>query len=80
MYESIFTKQKQFYQTGKTKPLNFRIEALKQLKRAVRYYEKELMQAMKRDFNKQKEDAYLTEIGYVYNDINHTFGFYSVWI
>ena len=79
MYESIFAKQKQFYQTGKTKPLHFRIEALKQLKRAIKYYEKELMQAMRRDFNKQKGDAYLTEIGYVYNDINHTLKNMKAW-
>lgn len=79
MYESIFAKQKQFYQTGKTKQLKFRIDALKQLKRGIKYYEEELMQAMKRDFNKQKEDAYLTEIGYVYNDINHTLKNMKEW-
>ncbi|GAB3067728.1 aldehyde dehydrogenase [Salinicoccus sesuvii] len=72
MYESIFNRQKQFYQSGKTRTLAFRIEALKQLKRGIQYYESDLLKAMKKDFNKGEAEAYLTEIGYVYNEINYT--------
>lgn len=79
MYESLFNRQKQFYQSGKTRTLAFRIEALKQLKRSIRYYEADLLDAMKKDFNKGEAEAYLTEIGYVYNEINYTIKHLETW-
>ncbi|MFC3419443.1 aldehyde dehydrogenase [Salinicoccus hispanicus] len=79
MYESLFNRQKQFYQSGKTKKLSFRIEALKQLKRSIQYYESDLLDAMKKDFNKGKAEAYLTEIGYVYNEINYSIKHIEEW-
>lgn len=71
MYESIYAKQKQFYQSGKPRNIKFRKDALKQLKRGIKYFENELSEAMLTDFNKQKTDTYMTEIGIVYNEINH---------
>ncbi|TVT28167.1 aldehyde dehydrogenase [Salinicoccus cyprini] len=79
MYESLFNRQKQFYQSGRTKTLSFRIEALKQLKRSIRYYESALLDAMEKDFNKGRAEAYLTEIGYVYNEINYTMKHLEEW-
>lgn len=79
MYESIFNKQKQFFQTKETLSLDVRIKALKQLKDAINFYEDELMFAMKSDFNKNESDAYLTEIGIVYNEINFHLKNLSRW-
>ncbi|WP_031546986.1 aldehyde dehydrogenase [Salinicoccus luteus] len=70
MHESLFNRQKQFYQSGKTHSIPFRIESLRQLKRAVHYYEDALLEAMKMDLNKGETEGYLTEIGYVYHDLN----------
>lgn len=79
MYESIYAKQKQFYQSGKSKGIKFRKNALKQLKRGIKYYEHELSEAMLNDFNKQKTDTYMTEIGIVYNEINHAVKHLDEW-
>ncbi|MFB9860531.1 aldehyde dehydrogenase [Salinicoccus siamensis] len=79
MIESLFAKQRQFFQSGKTLPIPFRIEALKQLKRSIKYHEEMLLEAMKADFNKGEPEAYLTEIGYVYNDINFTIKNLKEW-
>lgn len=79
MYESIYAKQKQFYQSGRTRNIKFRKDALKQLKRGIKFYEDELLSAMINDFNKQEPDAYLTEIGYAYNDISHTLKHLEKW-
>ncbi|HIV81627.1 MAG TPA: aldehyde dehydrogenase family protein, partial [Candidatus Salinicoccus merdavium] len=79
MYESIFNKQKQFFQTKETMPLDIRIKALKQLKDAIRFYEDDLMFAMRSDFNKNESDAFLTEIGIVYSEINFHLKHLSEW-
>lgn len=79
MYESLFNRQKQFYQSERTRSLPFRISALKQLKRSIQYYEAALLDAMKEDFNKGENEAYLTEIGYAYNDINFTIKHLKEW-
>ncbi|MDB0580006.1 aldehyde dehydrogenase [Salinicoccus roseus] len=79
MYESLFNRQKQFYQSESTRSIRFRISALKQLKRSIQYYEAALLDAMKKDFNKGEAEAYLTEIGYAYNDINFTIKHLKEW-
>lgn len=79
MYESLFNRQKQFYQSESTRSIQFRISALKQLKRSIQYYEAALLDAMKKDFNKGEAEAYLTEIGYAYNDINFTIKHLKEW-
>src|SRR5690625_227284 len=79
MYESIYARQKQFYQSGKSRDIKFRIDALKQLKRGIKYYEDELAEAMLADFNKQKPETYTTEIGIVYTEINHAVKHLEEW-
>lgn len=79
MYESIFAKQKQFYQSGKPREVKFRKNALKQLKRGIKYFEDELSEAMLNDFNKQKTDTFLTEVGIVYTEINHAVKHLDEW-
>ena len=79
MYESIYARQKQFYQSGKPRDIKFRLDALKQLKRGIKYYENELAEAMLADFNKQKPDTYMTEIGIVYTEINHAVKHLEEW-
>mgnify|MGYP005831600229 FL=1 len=79
MYESLFNRQRQFYQSESTRSIPFRISALKQLKRSIQYYEAALLDAMKEDFNKGEAEAYLTEIGYAYNDINFTIKHLKEW-
>mgnify|MGYP001269593733 CR=1 FL=1 len=46
MHESLFNRQKQFYQSESTRSIPFRISALKQLKRSIQYYEAALLDAM----------------------------------
>ncbi len=79
MYESIYVKQKQFHQLGKPHDLQFRKDALKQLKRGIKYFENELSEAMLIDFNKQKSDTFLTEVGIVYTEIDHALKNLDVW-
>lgn len=70
MYDSVFHKQKQFFQSNSTLSLDVRIMALKQLKDAIKLYEDDIMTAMREDYNKNESDAFLTEVGIVYSEIN----------
>lgn len=66
----IFNKQKEFFNLGKTKDINFRIEALKKLKRVIKENEDKILEALKRDLGKSNFESYATEIGLVYDEIN----------
>ena len=54
----IFNKQKEFFNLGKTKDINFRIEALKKLKRVIKENEDKILEALKRDLGKSNLYSY----------------------
>ncbi|MFD0713466.1 aldehyde dehydrogenase [Paenibacillus sp. GCM10027626] len=70
--EEIVREQQRYFAAGKTKPLASRAAALKQLKQAVQEHEKEIMASLYSDLNKSDTEAYLTEIGFLYQEINLT--------
>ncbi|MGD1808212.1 aldehyde dehydrogenase [Dapis sp. BLCC M126] len=55
---NILNKQRQFFATGKTKDIPFRIEQLKKLKQAVSDYQEKIAAAVKADLNRPKFEAY----------------------
>ena len=61
--------QKQFFGTHQTKSIDFRIEQLKILKKAIMAYEDRLYEALWADLHKSKFEAYATEIGLVLAEI-----------
>lgn len=67
----IIQQQRQFFNTGKTQDIEFRITQLKRLKQAVLDSKDEVIAAVKADLSKPAFETYLTEIGSV-RDIDHT--------
>ncbi len=61
--------QRAFFLTHKTKSLDFRIEQLKRLKKAILTYEDRLYEALWKDLHKSKFEAYATELGLVLTEI-----------
>ncbi|WP_427160837.1 aldehyde dehydrogenase [Aliinostoc sp. HNIBRCY26] len=61
----ILQKQRNFFQTGKTKDINFRLEQLKKLKELVTNEQPLIIKALKADLHKPEFEAYATEIGAV---------------
>ncbi len=55
---NILNKQRQFFATGKTKNVDFRIVQLKKLKQAVSDYQEKIAAAVKADLNRPKFEAY----------------------
>lgn len=58
----IIRKQRNFFKTGKTKDVAFRIEQLKTLKQAVVEDQAAIMEALRADLNKPEFEAYATEV------------------
>lgn len=69
---ALVDKQRQFFNTGKTKDVEFRIQQLKKLRQLIVDNEQAVMDALKKDLNKSPMEAYGTEIGFLIADIDHT--------
>lgn len=68
---AIHQRQKEFFATGNTHPVEFRIQALKKLKQAILDFQPQLLDALWKDLHKSPEEAYLTEIGIVLSELDN---------
>lgn len=68
--QPIIQNQKQFFRTGETLNLSFRLKQLKSFKKAIINYESEIVQALKDDFNKPVFETYASEICIVLDEID----------
>lgn len=68
--ELIFHEQKEFFNSGRTKNIEYRLEILKNLKRVIKENEQIILKALKDDLGKSDFEAYATEIGIIYDEIN----------
>jgi aldehyde dehydrogenase (NAD+) len=71
--------QRRFFNSGKTKDLNFRSGQLRLLERLLSTNEDAICDALKRDMNKSKFEAYVGEIGMVANEITHAIRHLGSW-
>ncbi len=71
---------KNFYASGKTKNLDFRIEQLKKLKAGIKKFEPEIYKALWEDLHKSTEEVYLTEIAIVLNEIDFHLDCLKSWV
>jgi aldehyde dehydrogenase (NAD+) len=78
--DQLIERQKAFFYTGKTKDLSFRLNSIKRLKDAVKRYEPDIINALKKDLGKPEKDAYMTEIGIVYDECNYIMKRLKSWI
>lgn len=69
--QSILEKQKQFYRSGATIPVKFRIRQLKTLYRTVRKYQTEINEALRTDLGKSFFEGFMCESGLVLSEISY---------
>lgn len=72
--EKIMERQRQYFESGMTRELAFRRQALIRLREAVREREAVLFQALEADLGKSETEAYATELGMVYSEIRYLLG------
>lgn len=69
--DEILVKQREFFNTGKTIPVKFRIEMLKKLYSTVKKYEKEINEALKADLGKSDFEGFMCEVGLSLTEISY---------
>lgn len=68
--KTIVQQQREFFRTGETKSVKFRIRQLKKLRRVLKENEKAIIDALHHDFKKSPFETYGTEIAIVLEEIN----------
>ena len=69
--ETLLKKMNDFYHTGKTRNTDFRKMMLRKLKQIIKKHEKEIERALYKDLGKSPVEAYITDIGMVYQNIDY---------
>ncbi len=69
--DEIIQKQKRFFQSGKTLPVSFRIEALKGLKACIKNHQQDIILALQQDLGKSDFESYMCEIGMVLSELSY---------
>ncbi|MDA9275220.1 hypothetical protein N9P59_01925 [Crocinitomicaceae bacterium] len=66
-----FESQKVYFATHQTKSVSFRIQQLKKLRKSIKVNQTKIEEALWKDLHKSPEEAYLTEISIVLNEIDY---------
>jgi len=77
--EVLLQNQRLFFNTHKTKDVHFRLNALKSLKSAINKFEQKISDALWKDLHKSFEEAYLTEISIVNQEIKNHLNHLKKW-
>ncbi len=78
--EEIVKNQRDYYMTGATRPLEFRLTALRKLQKAMRDHEKQICDALLKDLNKQPFESYMAEVGMVLDEVKFHIRHLRRWI
>ncbi len=75
----IICQQREFFNTGKTKDIGFRITQLKKLEKAVIDHEAAIIAALKADLHKSEFETYSTEIALCKKEISYALKQIANW-
>ncbi len=65
-----YTLKRHFFESGKTRDYQFRLDQLQRLKSSIQKYEDDIIEALQLDLGKPLFEAYTAEIGIVYEELN----------
>ena len=69
--EKLVDSQREFFKSGATLNVDFRVSMLKKLKDTVLKYEKEICLALKADLGKSETEAFMCEVGMVLSELSY---------
>lgn len=69
--QSLLSKQREYYKSGVTIPVRFRVEQLKKLYDTVKKYENEVNEALTVDLGKSHFEGFMCESGLVLSEISY---------
>ncbi len=76
---AVIQNQRNFFATGKTLSIDFRIQQLKKLREVIIKHEEDIKAALYKDLRKSATEAYVTEIGIVLMEIDDTLKHLRTW-
>jgi len=79
-FEKSFEAKRRFFDEGKGRSLAFRMAQLKKLKGMIKKNEKRIMEALFLDLHKSEFEAFTSEIGIIYEEINVTLKNLKTWM
>lgn len=68
--DELLQKQKDYFRTGETRDIEFRISKLKRLKKAIKIYEQKVLEALQKDLGKPEQESFFSEVGGIYASID----------
>ncbi len=71
--------QREFFSSGATRPIEYRMRQLKSLYYIIRINEEEICAALQKDLGKSRYEAYTTEVGVVLTQIAYTLKHLRKW-
>lgn len=77
--QDVIAQQRQYFASGATRSVGFRVEQLKKLKAGIQEMEAEILKSLHADLNKSEFEAYTSEVGFVYEEINHAVRHLDCW-
>lgn len=78
--EKVFQSQRSYFDSAATRSYEFRIVQLRKLKKAIASYEQEILNALNQDMHKPAFEAFTSEVGVMYEEINHTIKHLKKWM
>lgn len=67
---ALIIRQKEYYNSGKARPLEIRLHHLRALYDGIQRHETDIFAALQADLNKSEVETYTTEIGYALKEIS----------
>lgn len=77
---STYQLQADYFFEGHTRTYEFRVQQLKNLRAAIKAHEEEILEALYRDMRKPRFEAYTSEIGILYEEIDYTLKHLKDWM
>ena len=68
--DELLQKQKDYFRTGETRDIEFRISKLNRLKKAIKIYEQKVLDALRKDLGKPEQESFFSEVGGIYASID----------
>ncbi|MEK3823857.1 aldehyde dehydrogenase [Paenibacillus sp. FSL K6-1558] len=77
--KQLVTTQRTFFNTGQTKQVEYRIQALQNLREGIEKYQQRILDALRADLNKSEAEGYGSEIRIVLGELDYTLEHLREW-
>lgn len=80
VFEESLKLHRQYFHSGKTRSLEFRLGQLKALRHRIQHSEEQILAALAEDFGKPRFEGYATEVGFVLDELGYIIKNLPEWV